>query len=336
VDALKRQLKDEEIKPVYVLCGSEELLKREAAQWVIDKALDGGSRTLNLTRLVWKEVGVDDIINASRTMPMFGARSVIVIQDVDSLKSEQSAALAEYLDRPSPHTTWVIICSGNADMRLKFFKKAKSVGLVKSFKTLYANQLPDWIQGRFSEQQSSIAPDAAALLADTVGSELAALNEAIERLILYVAGADGTGHVTLSDVEHCVARTRVYSVFELTDALGRRRPGDAIRILVAMLDAREQPIRILAMIGRHFRRLLLASEAIQRGESEETVGRHLNVHSYFLKDFLRQARMFGDAEYRRFFKALYVTDCSLKSSRVDPELHLHRLVLGICSSTSTN
>jgi DNA polymerase-3 subunit delta len=331
VNALKNELKQDEIKPIYVISGAEELLKREAVALIVEAALVGGTKELNLTNMLWKEVSVEQIVHACCAIPMLGLRSVIVVRYIDSISSEQSAHLAAYLEDPSPHAVLVFLCSGNADMRLKFFKKAKAVGSVKSFKTLYANQLPSWVSQRMCEQHCTIDGDAASLLADTVGADLAALNEAIERLILFVAGDDGTGNVSLADVEQCIARTRVYSVFELTDALGRRRTGDALQILIGMLNNREEPIRIVAMIARHFRRLLHAGDAVSQGESKEAVGKGLNVHRYFLEDFLRQASLFSSADYAALFQRLFVTDRALKSSRVDPQLHLHNLVLGICA-----
>jgi len=335
VDALKQELKQGQIKPIYIVSGSEDLLKREAVSLIMAAALVGGTKELNLTSLLWKESKVDDILHACRSIPMLGPRNVVVVRHVESLSSEQSGQLADYLADPSPHATLIFLCSGNADMRLKFFKKAKDVGTITSFKTLYSNQLPSWVNSRMREQGFSIDADAASLLADTVGSDLAALNEAMERLILFVAGEDGTGRVALADVEQCISRTRVYSVFELTDALGRRRADQALQILISMLDNREQPIRIVAMIARHFRRLLQATDALAQGEPGDSIGKHLNVHRFFLDDFLRQAKMFAPAEYASLFQKLFATDRALKSSRVDPKLHLHNLVLSICAGEAS-
>ena len=97
-----------------------------------------------------------------------------------------------------------------------------------------------------------------------------------------------------------------------------------------MLDAREAPIGILAMVARHIRRLWQANDALRRGESENAVGKSLRVHQFFLRDFLRQARMFDDRELARLLERIYQTDRALKSSRASAELHMQQLVLDIC------
>lgn len=337
MERLKKDLSQGKIAPVYVLSGPEELLKRQAVEAVIDAALGDGDRELNLTRMQWRDAKVDAIVGACRTLPMFGGRNVVVVTGLTTVNAEQSKQLAAYLDDPTPACALVLACDGKGpDMRLKLFKQAKKIGVVETFKALYSNQVPGWISDRMREKGARIDSDAASLLADIVGTDLSALDEATERLYLYAAGSSDRISITLADVENCIARTRVHTVFELTDALGRRRAGDAIQILLAMLQAREPPIRILAMVSRHFRRLMIAQESLASGLAAEEVGRKLNVHGYFLRDFLRQAGMFSQSEYEVLFNRLYATDRLLKSSRASSELHMHNLVLDICTASRPN
>ncbi len=166
--------------------------------------------------------------------------------------------------------------------------------------------------------------------ADVVGNRLAALDEALERLFLYVAEGDAEVHVRLEHVEQCIARTRVHSVFDLTDALGRRDAAAATRVLEAMAANREPPIKTLGAIAFHFRRLWKLLDGMQSGGTADEVGRALNINGYFLRDFVRQSRMFTHRELAWLLNRLYETDKLLKSSRAAPEHHMQSLVLDIC------
>jgi len=329
VGTLQQQLSEGKILPVYVLTGSEELMKREALQALEKAVLEDRPRAFNETRFRWKETSAEEVIAVCSTLSMMGGRRLVVVKDVDGLRGDPATALANYLEDPNPQCTLVLVAT-KVDLRLKLYKRVKKVGRVETFKPPYSNQLGRWVQDRARSKSVSIDGDAASLLGDIIGDRLTALDEALERLILYVATPEGPIRIRLEDVEACIARTRVHTVFELTDALGRRKTGDALQILDAMLGAREQPIRILAMVARHLRRLWQARDAMDSNESQETIGKTLNVHRAFLRDFLRQARMFSHAEFAVLLDRVYQTDRLLKSSRAPSAFHMHQLILDIC------
>jgi len=328
MDGLDRDLKAGKILPVYVFAGTEELIKREAVSAVCKAALDG-PKEFNETRLLWRETSAEQIVDACSILPMMGRRRLVVVSGIEAAKGKQLEPLAAYLADPSPTTTLVLVAT-KVDMRTAVFKAAKKVGRVETCDPPYANKLPSWIQGRARSRGIRIDGDAAALLGDIIGTDLAALDAALERLTLFVATGKDDIRIDQKAVESCIARTRVHTVFELTDALGRRRLPEAIRILEAMLQAREAPIAIVAMIARHVRRLWLASEALDEGQSPDAIGSSLRIHRFFLKDFLRQARMFRRQEYARLLSRIWQTDKALKSSRAAPEMHMHRLILDLC------
>lgn len=331
VETLRRDLKAGKIMPVYVLTGAEELLKREAVTLISDAVLDGSPRDFNELRLMWKETSAEDVVAACRTFPMLGGRRLVVVKGADAIKAKDAKPLVTYLKDPA-ETSTLLVVGQQIDMRQTWVKAAKKVGWVKKLDAPYQSKIPQWIRGRARDKGVEIDGAAAALLGDVIGNRLAALDEALERLILYVSKPDMRPHITLQDVENCIAPTRVHTVFELTDALGRRKVGDAIRILEAMIAAREAPIRILAMVARHFRRLWVARDGMDQNLAPEAIGQSLNVHGYFLKDFLRQAGMFQHADYAMLIERFYETDRLLKSSRAPDEMHMHRLLLDICSS----
>ncbi len=330
MEGLKRDLAAGKLKPVYVVYGSEELLKREAVAAISEAALVDSPRDFNETRLHWKETEAADVISACRTFPMMGARRLVILTGIEGIKADDSKELAKYLEDPCETAVLLMVATGAPNMRLKLFKEAKKVGWVKKLDPPYQNRIPQWVQERARDKHVRIDMDAARLLGDIVGNDLAALDSSLERLILFVAEADAAVHVRLEHVEKCIARTRVHTVFDLTDALGARETGKAVRILEAMLGAREEPIRVLAMIARHLRRLWQAADALHSGASQDDVGRQLNVNGYFLRDFLRQARMFSNAEFAALLDRVYATDKLLKSSRAPAGLHMQALVLDIC------
>ena len=328
--SIDRELEQGKVATVYIVAGADELTKRELVAKISKAALTNSPKELNETRLLWRETTADDIVGICRTFPMMGDRRLVVVGGIEQAKAKDLKPFVTYFDDPTPTTTLVLHGTKTDQLKLKAMKLAAKIGHVVKCDVPYANRIPSWIQQRAREKRVRIEPDACSLLADIVGADLAALDAALERLILYTAQDGEPGYISLQDVESSVARTRVHTVFELTDALGRRRTADALQIMGAMLDAREAPIGILAMIARHIRRLWQANDALRQGTSEAAIGKSLRIHQYFLRDFLGQARLFNNRELAALLERIYQTDRALKSSRAAAELHMQQLVLDIC------
>jgi len=331
---LQSDLKAGNFLPIYVLVGDENFEKRRVLDSIRTAILGDKLDVLNETKLLWKETSVDAIIQACQTLPMMSPRRIVLVQEVDSISKDQSESLAQYINDASPTATLILV--GTAiDQRLKVMTAAKKVGSVQSYKVPYANKIPAWIEQHVRTKHARIQPAAAELLTDVIGADLLALSEAIERLLLYIGDSIDQPQITLETVEHCIARTKVHTVFELTDALGRRRTADALRIVTTMLASKEPPIRIIAMISRHFRRLWDAQFGLRSGDSPDDIGRRLRIHSFFLRDFMRQCEMFSTSEYKDLFHRLFEIDRKLKSSRASAEVILQELILSICTARGT-
>jgi DNA polymerase-3 subunit delta len=328
--SLYDDLKRGDFHPIYVLTGDEEFEKRGALNAIRSAILGGKPDVLNESKLLWKETDPDEIVTLCQTLPMMSPRRLVLVQDVDSVSADQSRVLATYLENPAPTTT-LVLAGASIDQRLKMVTIAKKIGTVLSFRSPYANKIPSWIERHVRSRGARIEGAASDLLSTVIGTDLVALADAIERLLLYIGEESPTPMITVDAVENCIARTKVHSIFELTDALGRKQAAEALQIVAAMMESKEAPIRIVAMIARHFRRLWEAQQRLENGESPDQIGQQLRVHSFFLRDFLRQAQLFTPTGYETLFHRLFETDRSLKSSRAAAELHIQQLILEICT-----
>ncbi len=335
MDRLKRALEAGKILPIYVVHGTEDLLKREMLKVICNAALQDSPKEFNETRLVWKETDAHAVVDACRTFPMMGPKRLVLVSGLDKAKSADLEPLTAYAKDPSP-TSVLVLTATAIDGRLAFYKAVKKVGEIHKLTAPYTNKIPSWLAARAREKGVRIEGAATHMLAEILGNDLAKLDDALERLILYAARpGESQVSITQAHVDASIARAREHTIFELTDALGRRQAADALQILDAMLEARESEVRIVAMIARHLRRLWQAKDALRQGQSPEEVGGLLRVHQFFLRDFLRQAQMFEDRDYGWLLDRVYATDKALKSSRAPSDLLLHGLILDVCAGAGT-
>ncbi|MCC6749411.1 MAG: DNA polymerase III subunit delta [Deltaproteobacteria bacterium] len=313
------------LAPVYFVCG--EAYPRDQVVSALRNAVLGGKESaFNFDGLDAKAAGPVGILSAARTLPMFGTRRLVLVRDADELAAEALNQLLPYVKDPNPSTCLVFVAE-KADLRLKFFSAVKEHGVLVRFEPLKDRQAPAWLQSEARRQKLKLEPGAAERIAEAVGTDMAQLASALERLSLYVG--DGKP-IAASDAEELLAQTRQRSIFELTNAVGRGQRREALLVLRQMLLAREPAVRVVAMLARHLRQLWQARELARARSTPQEIASRVGMHPFFVADLLAQAERFDGATLERTHRALYEADRTLKSSPLADALVLDQLVLALC------
>ncbi|WP_429885452.1 DNA polymerase III subunit delta [Geoalkalibacter halelectricus] len=321
----QRVLDSGQFPSLLFLHGEETYLLDRAYHDLVEKVLDPADRDFNLSVFTGREASVETILDACRTLPVFAPRRLVAVKDAHLLKTEDLSRFLPYLQNPVPETVLVFSAKG-IDGRLSFFREFKKKGVLVEFRRLYDNQIPGFVKDQARISGKSFTEDALVLFCRRMGNDLGEIRSELDKLCAYVA------HGTLIDVEdvrQVISDTREESVFDLINAIGRRRPAEALRLLARMLDDGEPPLRILTLVVRHLRQLWQATELIKLGADRNEMAKRLRINPYFLDGLLGQSKSFSAEEYRRAFVACLQTDLALKSSGGDPGALMEKLVLGL-------
>ena len=312
-----------EIDPVYCLHGPERFLI-DRCLGLLKTAVLGPSagHGLNLDAFELKETGLTAALNAAQTLPMFAKRRMVVGRGIDLLKSEELEGLAAYAGDPNPKSC-LVLTGEKIDGRLKPFMALKKAGFVYEFPRLRDRELPAWIAREASTRKIAIDADGAQALAESAGPDLGRLSQALEQLSLYVGSG---GRIRREEVETLIAETRERGVFELTKAIGDGNVPRSLALVGNMLANREPPLRIQFMLVRQLRQIWRAKELVAAGAPRMEIAGAVGIAPFFLDDILLPARRMSEAALERSFRRLYQSDRALKSSRLDPELAITRLI----------
>jgi DNA polymerase-3 subunit delta len=310
------------IAPIYCLSGERYLV--DAAHAAIKAAvlgLAGAAAGFNHDTFDLKESGLVSCITTARTLPMMAKRRLVVGKGIDQVKADQLEPLTEYVADPNPSTCLVLV-GDKVDVRFKAFLTLRKAGFLHVFAPLRDQALAGWLRGEARARKIEISPEAATALADLAGPELGRLSQALDQLALYAGGRA----VTLDDVEELVAETRQRNVFELTKAIGAGDVPRSLYLLSNMFRNREPALRIQFMLARQMRQIWRAKELSAAGAGRNEIASAVGMSPYFLDDVLVPARRMSRAALARAFERLYQSDVALKSSKVDDELIVSRLV----------
>ncbi|MBI5137173.1 MAG: DNA polymerase III subunit delta [Nitrospirae bacterium] len=308
--------------PVYLVHGPEQLLRDEAVAAIVGAALDPSLADFNHDRFEAGQCRPEEVVAAAQMLPVMAALRVVVVRGVERFKAEALAPLAAYVADPSP-STCLVLEGEKVDMRRALFVSVKKVGQVVECKPPYDNQLVPWIMARVRGTGRSISPEAAQFMANYTGANLGALAGELEKAATYAGG----GPIDLTAVSETVGAGRVHTVFELTDALGDRRPAAALKALATLLDSGEAPLRVQAIIVRHYRLLWRAHEARRAGAGD--LARTLGVAPFLAKKLTAQAGRYGGDELAGCVRRFAQVDLDLKGGALSPRRALEDEVLAL-------
>jgi DNA polymerase-3 subunit delta len=313
-----------EIAPIYCLHGAERYLVDRCLAAIRAAVLGaaGGGASFNHDVFELKETPLARVVATARTMPMMARRRLVIAKGIDEVKAPELEPLLPYVEDPNP-TTCLVLIGDKVDTRFKVFSTLRKAGYLHEFPALRDRELGPWLAREARQRKVSLDADAATALAEIAGPDLGRLSQALEQLTLYVG--DGK-RIRLEDVEELIAETRQRGVFELTKAIGDGDVERALRLLANMQRNREPALRIQFMLVRQLRQIWRAKELAAAGLPRPEIASRVGIAPFFLDDVLVPARRMSHATLERSFGRLYRADRTLKSSRVDPDLVLSKLV----------
>lgn len=319
-DNLRDLLKRREIASVYTLFGEETYLRDAAAKYIADLCFSAGElREFNETEYSLNTSdNIKSALAAAEQLPMMAARRVVRITDVrvaatanrDTLKEHCEELLAAYLENPCESSVVVFIAdelSGNR--RLSRLLKEKTVAV--DFARLDDAGLRKWAADRFRELGSEADAATIKYLIDTAGDDVRRLTNEVNKLS--AAALPGTV-VTKDLIDALVTNSRELSNFGLTDNLVAGRKAAALQILKKILDDGTEPLALLGLISSNYRRLLMASEMIARGDPRSDVVSAAKAFGSGREAFLAAARRIETRKLTKAIERIAQTDLAVKTS----------------------
>lgn len=304
--------------------GRERLYRRTAALLRPQVAAE-----FNVDVFHGDDVDLDRLLDLYNSYPMMAPRRTILLRDADRLSGPQCKVLEPMVDSPSD--TSVFVATGTKlDMRRRLFSQMSRQGMAVEFKTPFDNKLPEVVREMASERKMQLAPDAVDRLCLYVGSQLAEMDNELEKLSIYLGSRQGP--VTGADVEQLVGVAKGASVFEFTDAVGRGDRQAAVEMLRSLMDHGEEPHRIVPLLTRHVQLLLRTQQLDKQRLARDEMARGLGVAPFFVDTYRKQARQATPASLWRGLLALRRADDLLKTGGGRAR---YRAIMDLCLSALT-
>lgn len=324
---LYKDLEAKNLKPVYFLHGDEPYLLNGCVDSFKTAVLSEATMDFNYSLFYAGDADVTLIKDAIETLPVFTPQRLVIVKNLDDLKESELQELESVITNQVTSTVLVLFAE-KPDKRKKFYKTLFDLAVCVEFKKPYPNQYPQWISHMCKVQGLKISNDAIHRLHRMVGNNLTELQSQVFRIQDYLGEKTS---IEVTDVNEVVSVSREESIFEFTDALGKRDRVLALEQLVNLLDQGQSEQLIVALMARHMRILLSVRTGLDQGIGGAKLASQAGVAPYFIDNYSTQAENWSVRKIEDSISVLHETDKALKSSPLSSHIWLENFVLKSCS-----
>ncbi len=319
---LRQDMKAGRFKPVYLIFGEEAFLKKSYKNQM-KKAIVGDD-AMNLHRFEGKGQDLREIISLADTMPFFGERRLILMEDTGLFKNAGADALVDYLPQ-MPETTCILFVESEVDKRNRLYKKVKELGYAAEMERQDPSQLASWAGGILAGEGKKITAQTMELLLEKTGDDMENIRMELEKLVSYTLGRDV---ITASDVEE-ICTTRITSrVFNMVEAITEGNVRKALDLYEDLLALKEEPRKILPLIGRQFNQIFQVKELMSQGMNRGAIGSALKLKPYIAGKLMNQARAYSPDRLRAAVNLCTDTEEAVKTGQLNDRMAVELLITG--------
>lgn len=267
-------------------------------------------------------VGLDDAMAA----PFFGERRVVCLDDPVFLTGETKKSkvthdldsLEKYLAAPMDSTILVFFAPyAKLDGRKKIVKKLKKAATTIELNDFSERDVRQFFEAQLTQDGFTMAPAALNQLVQRTDADLTLMMNEKDKLELFTHPEKT---IQLDAVTGLVRQTLTQNVFDLVNRVLAKNTAGAVTLYRELLQAKEEPLRINAILQGQFRLLIQTKVLAKQGYSQGKLASTLKVHPYRVKLALQTQRRFQLADLNRAYLGLFRVERQMKSSTLDPEL----------------
>ena len=323
---LERSLQ-QQVRPLYLLLGSEVYLRRVASQAITEAAL---SRTLlrefNESAFSLLSDPVQSAIAAAEQLPMMSDMRVVRIRDFARLRDADEDVLIRYLNNPAPSTVMIFVAD-DLDKRKKSTKVLLDACTVVEFPPLKDAEAKAWSKTRLKELKITADDQVLSEIIRLVGTDVQTLSNELDKL---ASAAASTGRITPDLIDELIGRSRELSNFELGDHLLAGNRKRALETLHRLLEDGAEPVMLVGLIAGNYHRLALGKHLLARGGREE-VFRNVSLPPFKRDSYISTLQRSSPEKIARGIQLTAAADLAIKTSQATPRLQLELLVCELAS-----
>ncbi len=293
----------------------KEQFRRQSPDGTL-QTYDGGSDKLG------------EVLAAAQTASLFSGAQMLLVERAEKILGGHSDAalgqLKDYFQNPNPTSHLVFLAPG-LRKTVKAVAAAERMGWAVQCSDMPEWKLAGWLKQQAQARGLALPEEAAQLLVQKTGPDIAYLQRALDQLSLYAypqkaASVEMVRELPVPGVES--------EIFPLLDAVGLRQAEKALG-LMARLGEGVDTGTVMLLYGR-MRELLAVTLGRSKGMSQADAAQKLGLHPFRLKALWEQSDKFSTEELKGALQDLIRLQAGVVTGRLGkavPAVYLEMWIL---------
>jgi DNA polymerase III subunit delta len=311
----KRELDGDRLERRYLFLGEEEGEKDKCINRITVMAFGDPTERAQATGRF--HIENDEFVNAvdfALSPPMFTARRLCIMYNIDSLSQSKHGALFNDLARDLPESTILVMTS--REIRPPAFMSAMLAQFkIVQFWRYFDNDIYGYITACIRKLGLAIDDGAMELLVERTGNDIKKIDDAIDMIRF----SGETGLVTADTIKNFIDDVKGVSVYDFVDALFKKE-SRALLIFRKISEDGAPDLRVLYQILRQAEMIENYYSFIAGGAPADDAMTKAGVYSKNREKFWRYTELFPPDRLRRVFPLISDADFALKSGSASREL----------------
>lgn len=328
---LKRQIKNMDLKNLYLLYGEEKMLVSLYSKKLQEKAI-GKTPSDFYFHSYNEDNTVEDIVKTVEIIPFGCPYNYVLIENlpVEKINEKDFKLLLEVLSDLPPSTIVVIamttlLPSGKKpSVWKKLIDTADKYGVAVDFAKKTVADLRKQLISWASKRELVLSPDNADKIIEYSGTDLNTLKNEMDKLCSYV----NQGEITLDAINMIVTKNLATRVFDMTKAVIAGEWDNAFERLDLLFYQREEPVMILAELSNTYTDIYRVRLAVESGMRAEDVAKDFDYKrkEFRLKKAERASLGLTTEDICKCLEYLADTNTAMNSSSANKRLMLEQLI----------
>lgn len=300
---------NEKIEPIYIFYGEDRYLIDNCLKNLI-ASCEIELPELNLS-ILDNGTDINEIINSCETLPFMDKLRLTIIKDMEFNENIKSK-ITKYASKP------------NTSACLAFTTKSEPPAIENVVKVdcgkLDATMIRKKLLADLTPKGYMISDEAIKALISYCDYSMTKIYSELDKLMAYATNKT----IKSEMIQTLCVKDLSYSIFELTDALGKKDSEQAIKILSSLVK-NEDLIGIIATLYGHFRRLFIVS-ITSPSVDNISIANSMGVKPYAIQVARQQAKYFSRNKLMELCEKLQAIDLRVKTNFSNTENELFSFV----------
>ncbi len=314
-------IKSGSYKPVYLLYGTEDYLKKQFRD-KLKNGIVGEGDSMNYSYFEGKQPDSREIAGIAATMPFFADRRLLIIENSQLFKTADDDIVE--LVKDMPETAVIVFVENEVDKRSRLYKAVKEKGYICELNEQSDQDIMRWVLSVLKRDNKLISGQTLQLFLTKTGNSMENISKELEKLICYTMGRD---EITVQDVEAVCVTQITNRIFDMITAMSQKNQDKALALYYDLLTLKEPPMRIMYLIARNFNQLLMVKELTENGNSSSAIATKMGIQSFLVGKLQGQARVFRTSTLRRAIEECVSLEEAVKTGRLEDRLAVEMLIV---------